>query len=90
MNLIEFNSIQFNVILLLFTTHYSAQILSEIAKFWSTWTFKGPPPPEWTSVDFWLTPPPPLLVHVVVECPLSPHAFFSSANELFINKTSVQ
>ena len=26
-------------------------------------------PPEWTSVDFWLTPP--LLVHVVVECPLT-------------------
>ena len=25
----------------------------------------------WTSVDFWLTPPPPLLVHVVVECPHS-------------------
>jgi hypothetical protein len=22
-------------------------------------------------VDFWLTPPPPLLVHVVVECPLT-------------------
>ena len=39
--------------------------------FWSTWTFKGPlPTPGWTSVDFWLTPPPPLLVHVVVECPL--------------------
>ena len=46
-------------------------IFSAIARFWSTWTFKGPPlPPEWTSVDFWLTPPPPLLVHVVVECPL--------------------
>ena len=30
-----------------------------------------PPPPGWTSVDFLLTPPTPLLVHVVVECPLS-------------------
>ncbi len=28
-----------------------------------------PPPPGWTSVDSWLTPPPPLLVHVVAECP---------------------
>ena len=29
-----------------------------------------PPPPGWTSVDFLLTPPPPLLVHAVVECHL--------------------
>ena len=28
-----------------------------------------PPPPGWTSVNFWLTLPPPLLVHVVVEWP---------------------
>ena len=27
------------------------------------------PLPGWTSVDLRLTPPPPLLVHVVVECP---------------------
>ena len=44
---IEFNLIQFNVILYLI--YHSLQ---------------------WTSVDFCLTPPPPLLVHVVVECPL--------------------
>ena len=31
------------------------------------------PPPGWTSVDFLLTPTPPLLVHVVVECPLMIH-----------------
>ena len=33
------------------------------------------PPPGWTSVDFLLTPPPPLLVHLVVECPLTIEAF---------------
>ena len=46
-------------------------MLSEISRFWSTWTLKGPPSPGWTGVDFWLTPPPPLVVHVVVECPLN-------------------
>ena len=30
-----------------------------------------PLPPGWIGVDFWLTPPPLLLVHVVVECPLN-------------------
>ena len=30
-----------------------------------------PPPPGCTSVDYLLTPPPPLLVHIVVEWPLS-------------------
>ena len=38
----------------------------------STWTLDEPPTHlTWTSVDIWLTTYPPLLVHVVIECPLT-------------------
>ena len=38
----------------------------------STWTQDQPPTHlTWTNMDIWLTTYPPLLVHVVIECPLT-------------------
>ena len=37
----------------------------------STWTLDEPPTHlTWTNMDIWLTTYPPLLVHVVIGCPL--------------------
>ena len=46
---------------------------------------RDPPPPGWTSVDFWLTPPPPLLVHVVVECPLTALELFENSAKMYVS-----
>ena len=36
----------------------------------STWILDQPPTHlKWTNLDIWLTTYPPLLVHVVIECP---------------------
>ena len=42
----------------------------------STWTLDEPPTHlTWTNVDNWVTTYPPLLVHVVIECPLTAKYF---------------
>ena len=51
--------------------YYFVTLISRNAVNMSTWTLNKPPTHlTWTNVDIWLTTYPPLLVHVVIECPL--------------------